>query len=181
MTPPLSATLRQLHVKLRDSGRDDDFRVSEMKITFRMSSLRTFTFVKSLYRQYPEEWTLVDRLTSPAVMPVLQRAKLIVAIALTDLNRIERSALFNDRRPVDVQYAFILNDDLSHNIIDQRILRGSRADSRPVASATFVRSTWNEQRPYGLPEKPYVSIFRSLVSCNIFGSDDMSMNASCCL
>lgn len=175
-TPPLSATLRQLHVKLCDNWLDDDFRISEMKITFHMSSMTTFTFVKSLYQQYPEEWTLI----SPAVMPVLQRAKLIVAIALSDLDRIEWSALFNEHRIVDVQYAFILNDDLSHSSIDQRISRGGRSDFRPVASATFNRSTWNEELPYLMPEKCYESIVRSLVSCNIFESDNMSMNASCC-
>ena len=157
VTRPLSTTLRHLHVRIHDGGRDVFFRVSKMKIAFCMSSLRTFTFVKSLYERFPDEWTFIDALTSSTVMPVLQRTKFIISLALSDLNRIGRSALFNDHRRVDVQYAFILNDDLSHTDLDQQIPRGSRYHPRPVVSATFVRTTWDEQKPYALPDKHYVS------------------------
>jgi hypothetical protein len=122
-----------------------------------MSSLQTFTFVKSLYRQFADEWTFIDALTSSTVMPMLQRAKLIVAIDVLDLNRIDRSALFNDQRRVDVQYAFILNDNLSHIDLDERIPRGSRSHPRSVASVTFVRNSWKGTTPHALPEKCYVS------------------------
>ena len=126
-TPPLSTSLRHLHVKLRDRWIDIRLEVSEMKLAFCMSSLRTFALLKSLRRQFFDEWILVDALTSSTVMPVLQRAKLIVAIDQWDLNRIDRSALFNDHRRVDVQYAFILDDNRSHTDLDQRIPRGSRS------------------------------------------------------
>ena len=157
VTRPLSRTLWHLHMKIHDRGRDVTFKVSKMKIAFCVSSLRTFTFVKSLSRRFTAEWTFIDALTSSTVMPVLQRAKLIVSIALSDLNRIGRSALFNDHRRVDLQYAFILNDDLSHSDLDQQIPRGSRYHPRPVVSATFVRTTWDEQEPYAMPDKHYVS------------------------
>ena len=54
-TRPLSATLRSLHVKLRDDGPDRRVRVAKITIAFSMLSLRTFTFVKSLYRHFPDE------------------------------------------------------------------------------------------------------------------------------
>jgi hypothetical protein len=149
-TRPLSATLRQLHVKIRDSGLLLSFRVSEMKIAFSMSSLHTFTFIKSLYRQFPDEWTLIDALTSFNVMPVLQRAKVIVAINASDLEPLSRSALFNDARRVDVQYALIVTDDRSHADLDKEMRRrGSHSHHRCVASATFVNGTPTENRSYG--------------------------------
>ena len=52
-TPPLSTALRHLHVKLR-------LQVSEMKVAFSMSSLRTFTFVKALRRQFFNDARLAD-------------------------------------------------------------------------------------------------------------------------
>ena len=110
-----------------------------------------------MYERFPNEWTFIDALTSSTVMPVLQRTKFIISLALSDLNRIGRSALFNDHRRVDVPYAFILTDDLSHTDLDQQIPRGGRSHPRPVVSATFVRTTWDEQRPYALPDKHYVS------------------------
>jgi hypothetical protein len=122
-----------------------------------MSSLHTFTFVKSLYRQFSDEWTFIDALTSSSAMPVLQRVSLVVAIDVSDLDRIDQSALFHDQRLVDVQFAFILNDDRSHSDFDKLIPRGSRSHPRLVASATFVRTTLINNRPYALPEKFYVS------------------------
>ena len=156
-TPPMSTTLRQLHVKLRDNAMNIRLEVPETKIAFCMSSLCTFTFVKALRRQFFDEWTLIDALTSSTVMPVLQRAKLIVALHEHDLNRIDRAALFNDHRCVDVQYAFILNSDLSHTGLDQRIPRGSRFHPRSITSATFVKRDLISNRPYAMPEKRYVS------------------------
>ena len=156
-TRPLSTTLRQLHVKLRDKGVGLSIRASEMKIAFRMSSLHTFTFVKSLSRKFPDEWTLIDTLTSSTIMPVLRRAKLIVAINVWDLNRIDRSALFNDDRRVDVQYAFGLTDHRSHTYLYPRIPRGSRSHPRCVASATFVENTSIDARPHPSALNFYVS------------------------
>ena len=156
-TRPLSTTLRQLHVKLRSHGRNLTVSVSEMKLAFSMSSLHTFTFVKSFHWQFEDEWTVLDALTSSAVMPVLQWAKLIVTIDVSDLNRIGRSELFNDHRRIDVQYAFIHKCVSLHSDLDQRIPRGSRSHARSVSSATFVRVTSNDNPQHGLPEKPSVS------------------------
>jgi hypothetical protein len=124
-----------------------------------MSSLRTFTLVKGLHRQFFDEWTLIDALTATTVMPVLERAKLIVALDAADFDRIDRSALFNDHRLVDVQYAFVLNDDRSHTDLDQRIPRGSRSHPRSIVSATFVRRALINNRPSVMPGKIFVSCF----------------------
>jgi hypothetical protein len=158
MTRPLSTSLRWLHVKLRDTRQAPaGYPVPDTMIAFRMSSLQSFTFIKPLSRQVADEWTFFDALTSSTVMPVLQRAKLIVAIALSDLNWIDRSGLFNDHRRVDVQYAFILNDERSHTELDKRIPRGSHSHPRAVASATYVRGNSNDSRPYAMSGKSYVS------------------------
>ena len=163
-TRSLSTTLRHLHVKLRDSSWDIRLRGSEMKIAFRMSSLCTFTFVKALHWQFSDEWSFIDVLTSFTVMPVLQRAKLIVAIDESDLNWIDRSALFNDNRRVDVQFAFILNDDRSYPDLDRRIPRGSRSHPRWVVSTTFVKSTSNDDPSYPVSEKALVSFSPTFLS-----------------
>ena len=156
-TPPLSKTLRHLHVKLSDTWRNILLQVSELHIGFCMSSLRTFTLVKGLHRQCYHEWKLIEALTSATVMPVLQRAKLIVALDLADLDRIGRSALFSDHRLVDVQYAVILDDNQPHTDLDQQIPRGSRSHPRSVVSATFVEGALIDNRPYAVPRKIYVS------------------------
>jgi hypothetical protein len=166
MTRPLSTTLRQLHVKIRDSGLILGFQVSEMQIAFSMSSLHTFTFIKSLYRQFVDEWKLIDALTSSNVMPVLQQAKVIVAIEASDLNPIGRSGLFNDHRLVDVQYAFIIADDRSHADFNKQITRGSRSHPRFVASATFVRGTSTDNRSYGKYGQRFVSFILSFDQSN---------------
>ena len=78
--------------------------VSEMKIAFCMSSFQTFTFVKSLYGQFADERTLIDALTTSAVMSMLQRTNLIVTIDVADLHRIDRSAPSSmDRRETNHQ------------------------------------------------------------------------------
>jgi hypothetical protein len=158
-TQPLTTTLSHLHVKLGDESIGPSLRVSELKIPFRMSSLHTFTFVKALRPQFPEEWTLIEVLTSSAVMPILKSAKLIVAIDVWHLNRIDRSALFNDDRRVDVQYAFILDDDRSHTDLYLRIPRGSRSHPRSIVSATFITSNSINNQPCAILEQHNVSAF----------------------
>ena len=140
-TRPLFATLRYLLVKLRNLGTDQRNLAAEIKALPPMTSLIAFTFVKSLYRQFLDEWSIIDTLTSSTVMPVLQRTKLIATIDASDLNMIKHSALFNDHRLVDVQYAFIVNDDRPHTDFDNRLPQGSRSHRRPIASVSFVRST----------------------------------------
>jgi hypothetical protein len=105
----------------------------------------------------PDECSLIDVLTSSTVMPVLQRAKMIIAIDVWDLNRIDRSALFDDHRRVDVQYAFILDNDRSHIDRSPRIPRGSRFHPRPVASATFIRRDLINNQPCAILGNRYVS------------------------
>jgi hypothetical protein len=156
-TRSLSTTLRQLHVKICDVGVDRTFRVSDINISFSMSSLRTFTFVKPLLNQFDNEWRFVDALTSYQVMPMLQRANIIVAITVADLDQINQSMLFNDDRLVDVHYAFILNDNLSHIDLNKRIPCGSRSHPRLIASATFVKGARTDYLPDFSPDAYYVS------------------------
>ena len=180
-TRPLFKTLRQLHVTLRDNGIDRCLQVSDMKLVFCMSSLRTFTFVKALYRQFADEWPLIDILTSATVLPVLQRANLVVAIDALDLDRIHRSALFTDHRRVDVQFAFILNDNSSHTAFDRRVPRGSRSHSRSIASATFVRNPLINNRPYALPSKYYVSFSFARSFAQVLSSHTSYQRSHLCL
>ena len=146
------------------------FRVSEMKIPFSMSSLHTFTFIKSLYGQFLDEWTLIDALTSSSVMPVLQRGKVIVDINASDLEPLSRSALFNDARRVDVQYALIVTDDRSHADLVKQIPRGSRSHPRFVPSATFVKGIATDNRSFSKPGERVVSyyFFRSVKWSHLF-------------
>jgi hypothetical protein len=156
-TRPLFDTLRELHVKIRAGGSDRLFRVSDVNISFSMSNLRTFTFLKGLYRQFDNEWKLIDMLTSYNVMPKLHRAKIIVALTKSNLLEINQSMLFNDARRVDVHYAFILNGNLSHMDLNQYMSIGTRAHRRPIASATFVRGVWTQNLPDYVPSMLFVS------------------------
>jgi hypothetical protein len=108
-----------------------------------MPSLQTFTFMKPLYYENTEEWAFLDMLTSSQVMPVLKRIHLIVAITISDLDRIDQSMIFDDDRHVDVHYAMLLNDNQCHTELSKRVPRGSRSHPRSIATATYHRHVSN--------------------------------------
>jgi hypothetical protein len=142
-TEPLCYTLRQLHVKTRDIGIQRSFQLSDVDASLSMPSLQTFTFMKPLYYENTEEWAFLDMLTSSQVMPVLKRIHLIVAITISDLDRIDQSMIFDDDRHVDVDYAMLLNDNQCHTELSKRVPRGSRSHPRSIATATYHRHVSN--------------------------------------
>lgn len=142
-TEPICYTLRQLHVKTRDEGVHRFVKVSDVDASLSMPSLQTFTFMKPLFYENTDEWAFLDMLTSSQVMPVLKRIHFIVAITISDLDRIGQSMIFNDDRQVDVHYAMLLNDDQCHTELSKRVPRGSRSHPRSIASATYHRNVWN--------------------------------------
>ena len=150
-TKPLCDTLRELHVKTRDITGDRTFRLSDYDASLCMSSLQRLTLMKPLHYETSEEWVFIDILTSPEIMPALERIHFIVAIGSSDLEKIDQSMLFNDDRNVDVHFAILLNDNQCHAELTKRIPDGSRSHPRSVASATYWRNTsgydWSQKRP----------------------------------
>lgn len=153
-TKPLCNTLRQLHVKIRDINVLGILHLSEVDVSISMPSLHTFTFMKPLYHEAIEEWALIDMLTSSQVMPVLKRIHLIVAVTMSDLERIDQSMVFNDDRNVDVHFAMLLHDNQCHAEVTKHIPRGSRSHPRSIASATYYRNMsdydWRQKLPVHL-------------------------------
>lgn len=153
-TKPLCSTLRQLHVKIRDQNVIGTLHLSEVDVSLSMPSLHTFTFMKPLYHETIEEWAFIDTLTSSQVMPVLKRIHFIVAIRISDLEKIDQSMIFNDDRNVDVYFAMLLNDNQCHAELTERIPRGSRSHPRSIASTTYYRNMsdydWKQKLPVHL-------------------------------
>jgi len=169
-TQPLLNTLRQLHVRIRDDEFDEDFRLSATSLLPCMNHLQTFTFIKSLFHQFNDEWTFIETLTARNVMPTLQRANLTVAITVDDLNRIDRSALFTDDRRVHVRYAFVLNDNWQkHSDLSERIPRGSRYHPQQIGGAVLVCSSWPDNTPHFESDMYHVSYCSTLfcISTNV--------------
>nr|ACI90380.1 hypothetical protein [Philodina roseola] len=150
-TKPLCNTLRQLHVKLQDRRFLNGYSSVFDETTF-MPSLHTFTSMKPLYCQSNDEWTFIDILTSTKVMPVLKQVRFICGITRMDLNRIAQSTISNDDRHVDVQYAFLLNDNDCHSELTKRVPRGSRSHPRSIACATFYRNNSHRDPKHDLPD-----------------------------
>ena len=56
-TPPLSNTLRQLHVTIGNSDYDTHCPVSMSNLSIRMVNLHTFTLVQTFFSMLTIEWT----------------------------------------------------------------------------------------------------------------------------
>jgi hypothetical protein len=138
-TWPLCNTLHQLHVTIRDMFINHTLLFNLKRISFCMTHLHTFTFIKPFYQQFFDEWDFLEELTSSRVMPVLRRAKINVTISAADLYRFDQSPLFIDHRCVDVHFALALKnkDQMQHIDLDKRIPRGSRSHPRQIVSAAF--------------------------------------------
>ena len=169
-TKPLCYTLRQLHVKTRDRGAMRTFQLPDVDASLSMPSLQTFTFMKPLYYESTEEWAFIDMLTSSQVMPVLKRIHFIVAIAISDLDRIAQAMILNNDRHVDVHYAMLLNDNQCHTELTKRVPHGSRSHPRSIASATYHRNVPDNDRTQKLPDGLHVSdLVEKLVFVSIAG------------
>lgn len=125
----------------------------------KLINLHTFTFVQSISSYNIFEWSIIESLTAPNVMPVLRRMNLAIFLYADDLNRINRSPLFSDDRQVDVQFAFIINDYPLGVQLKHRIPNGSRFHPRQIVGITCDRS-WLMREYRGLTNiNCYVSNF----------------------
>ena len=140
-TRPLCDTLQQLHVTIRSLG-PIHTQFNLKRLSFCMTHLHTFTFIKPFYQQFLDEWDFLEELTSARVMPMLRRAKINATISAVDLNRFDQSPLLIDHRCVDVHFALALknNDRSQYTDLDKRVPRGSRSHPRQLACAAFTSS-----------------------------------------
>ncbi|CAF4498120.1 unnamed protein product [Rotaria sp. Silwood2] len=141
-TKPLSYTLKQLHIKIRDLCGDFGFSLRNKGLLHRMESLHTFTFIKSFKCYSNEEWEFVNVLTNSDIMPVLRRINFSVFIDANDLVQMTHSNLFVDDRHIDVHYVFMISDDRQHSELDEYVPRGSLSHPRQIASVTFISECW---------------------------------------
>ncbi|CAF3414060.1 unnamed protein product, partial [Rotaria socialis] len=108
----LSTTLEQLHVTLRSSHVREKNSIPKELVLSKMINLHTFTLVQSVFTFIYNriEWSTIESLTAPNVMPVLRRLNLAILIAIDDFDCINRSSLFIDDRRIDIQFALIIAD-----------------------------------------------------------------------
>jgi hypothetical protein len=135
-TWPLWNTLHQLHVTICEMYVSHAFLLnSKKKLSFCMTHLQTFTFIKPFYQQFFDEWDFLEELTSSRV----RRANINVTLSAADLSRFDQSPLFIDHRCIDAHFALaVKNDDQLHHVeLDKRIPRGSRSHPRQIVSAAF--------------------------------------------
>ncbi|CAF4675264.1 unnamed protein product, partial [Rotaria sp. Silwood2] len=157
LTQPLSRSLKQLHVCMGTAAIPSFRNVRVKDLWPRMEALRTFTFAKSFYWYFDEEWALIDRITSARVMPILERMNFAIVINNDDLDLMRHSALFNDYRNVAVHYAFIINDGESHMKLSECVPRGSQTHPRQIGSAAFVCECLPNNQLFQTSGESYVS------------------------
>jgi hypothetical protein len=154
-TPPLSQTLRQLHIQLSYNR----FPRSTSNLSISMVKLHKFTLVQTFFSMLTVEWMFFEMLTSSKVMPVLQRVNMSIFLDIKDVNRISSSPLFTDHRHVEVDFAFSLINCPQYIEITQYIPRGSRFHIREIVGATFVVNYWPERSEWFADDDSFVSYF----------------------
>ncbi len=156
-TPPLSDTLKQLHVKVGNSHFDTHSPVLKSDLSIQMVNLHTFTLVQGFFSALTIEWTVFEILTSPKVMPVLRRANVSIFLNINDLNRIGSSSLFTDHRHVDVHFAFHLINYPQYSQVTQYIPRGHFFHPREIVGATLLVNHWTSKSKWLTSSDPFVS------------------------
>jgi hypothetical protein len=154
----LSTTLEQFHITLRSIDPMCEKNLPEKLELPPMMHLHTFTLIQSIFSENRIEWSTIESLTAPNVMPVLQRVNLAIFISVHDLDRINGSLLFTDDRQIDVQFAFIVDSSSLGIQLSHQMPRGSRFHPREVIGVTCVVS-WlflKDQQPTN--RNCYVSI-----------------------
>ena len=131
----LSTTLEQLHVTLRSYHWMNENLSGKLELPS-MMYLHTFTLIQSIFSEDRIEWSIIELLTAPKVMPVLRRMNLAIFITVNDLNRINGSPLFTDDRRIDVQFAFIVGDSSLGIQLSHKLPHGSRFYPREVVGVT---------------------------------------------
>ncbi len=138
----LSTTLEQLHVTLRSSHASKENSIPKELTLSKMINLHTFTLVQSMFTYIDNriEWSTIESLTAPNVMPVLRRMNLAILITIDDLDCINRSSLFIDDRRIDIQFAIITADTSLGNEVRNYLPHGSRFHPRQIVGVTCVLS-----------------------------------------
>lgn len=139
-TETLSTTLEQLHVTMRNDHMRRENSLPTRLVLPSMINLHTFTLVQSIFGSSKIEWSTIESLTAPNIMPVLQRMNLAVFISVNELESINRSSLFMDDRKIDIQFAFIIDDTSICNEVGNNLPRGSRFRPREIVGVTCVVS-----------------------------------------
>jgi hypothetical protein len=154
----LSTTLEQLHVTLRyPDWICEKIRSEELKLPS-MVHLHTFTLIQSIFSEDRIEWSTIELLTAPKVMPVLRRMNLAIFITANDLNRVNESSLFSNGRRIDVQFAFIVDDDSLDIQLNHQLPHGSRFHPRELIGVTCTGSSLSESYKESTNLDCYVSI-----------------------
>ncbi|CAF3957340.1 unnamed protein product [Rotaria sordida] len=155
-TPPLSKTLRQLHVRLSYNCCDS---LSTPNPSIPMVNLRIFTLVQTFFSEFTIKWRFFEILISSKIMPVLQRANISLFINIDDLHRINSSSIFTDHRHVDVNFAFKIINCPQYVNITQYIPCGNQYHRREIVGATFVVNHWCDRSQWLIDGDPFVSHF----------------------
>jgi len=137
----LSTTLEQLHITMRNQHQRSKNSLPKGLVLSKMVNLHTFTLVQSIfYRSSRIEWSTIESLTAPNVMPVLRRMNLAIFITVNDLDCINRSPLFMDNRRIDIQFAFIIDDTSLGNELSHYVPHGTRFHPRQIVGVSCVIS-----------------------------------------
>jgi hypothetical protein len=136
----LSTTLEQLHVAMRSLNMGSKNDLPKELVLPKMINLHTFVLVQSIFSKNRIQWSTIEFLTSPNIMPVLRQVNLVIFINVDDLNCINRSALFTDDRRIDIQFAFIMDDSSLGIQLSQHMPHGSRFHPRQIVGVTCVLS-----------------------------------------
>ncbi|CAF1550829.1 unnamed protein product, partial [Adineta ricciae] len=135
----LSTTLQELHVAMRsfhDPGHDN---VRYRPVLCKMINLHSFSFIQSIYTDNGIKWSDIEYLTSQNVMPVLRQMKFILFITAADLDSINRSTLFTDDRQIDIQFAFIMDENSFASQLNENVPNGSRFHRRQTVGITCTK------------------------------------------
>ena len=136
----LSTTLEQLYVTMRNDHMRRDNSLPTGLALPSMINLHTFTLVQSIFAISRIQWSVIELLTTPNVMPRLRRMNLAIFISVNELDSINRSALFIDDRQIDIQFAFITDHTSLSNEVADNLPRGSRFHPREIVGVTCVLS-----------------------------------------
>ncbi len=155
----LSTTLEQLHVTLRSHDWIRELQTLSEGLEFHpMMHLHTFTLIQSIFSEDRIEWSTIELLTAPKVMPVLRRMNLAIFISINDVNRINDSLLFTDDRQIDVQFAFIIDNAFPGVQQSYQMPYGSRFHPREVVGVTCTVSGLSNKYKDSTNLDCYVSI-----------------------
>jgi hypothetical protein len=136
----LFSTLEQLHVTLGSRDIEPFSELFENVLLPKFVNVHTFVLVQSIFSLNRTDWSNFEVLTAANIMPVLRRVNLVIFVSISDFDAINKSALFNDDRRVDVQFAFIIDGPSQGMQLSRYVPRGSRFHPRQILGVTCSAS-----------------------------------------